>query len=378
MKKISILTTAILALLVSGCSMNQVDIAKNEIKELKLKKDRDYLATVSRTNELQIVDGKTDKIYKSCKLKGDYKSGGLIISPDGTKAYVLQNNWQAVYGYDMNSCENFFSANFSTQDTRAMSIFSFTLSKDGKELYTISNPTKMLKDRYEVLDPVFKAYDTSAGLEAKESYSFKAPRQITVMTTADDGTIYASGPNLYKINPSKKEVSIAAKLRHWDKKNYSAPDTLAMWPIGSVSNELLLMYTAAKFKDESMDEATADYVWGATRVDLSTNEINQEDFAPIETIMFTGITHPKDSNLLYGVLTDLTKFDRKNQKVIKRVDLDHTYYCINFSTDGSKIYIGGALNKIAIYNPDTLEKIDTIVLPDGDLGAGTLQVFRVK
>jgi len=375
MKKISILATIILSIFISGCSFTQPQNITSK-ESLELKKDRDYLATVGRTNDLYIVDGKTDELYKSCKLKGSYKSGGLVISPDGNKAYVLQDNWQAIYGYDMNTCENFFRAKLSYDNVRAMSIFSFTLSKDGEKLYTISNPTEIQTDRYKVLDPAFKTFNTSDGLDAKPVNSFKAPRQVTIMATADDGSVYASGSNLYKINPEKKEVSIAAKLRHWGKANYSSPDTLAMWPIGNVSNEFMLMYTAAKFPNSDMNMDEAKFVWGATRLDLTTGKIEQEDFAPLETIMFTGITHPNDSNILYGVLTDLTKFDRKNQKVIKRVDLDHTYYCINFATDGSKLYVGGALNKIAIYDPETLEQIKTIVLPDGDVGAGTLQVFR--
>lgn len=378
MKKISILSTLILGILISGCSVTQPSTPISDNQNLKLKNDRDYLATVSRKNELHIIDGKTNELYKTCKLQGSYMSGGLVISPDGNKAYVLQDNWGAVYGYDMNSCENFFRAKLSYDDVRAMSIFSFTLSPDGKKLYTISNPTQMLKDRYKVMDSVFKEFKTDDGLEAKSINTFKAPRQITVMATANDGTIYASGSNVYKIDPKKKEFSIAAKLRKWDRANYSSPDVLAMWPIGNVSNEFLLMYTAAKFPNDKFNMDEAQFVWGATRVDLETNEIVQEDFAPIESIMFTGMTHPKDTNVLYGVLTDLTKFDRKNQKVIKRVYLDHSYYCINFSTDASKIYLGGTFNDIAIYNPETLEKVGNIVLPDGDTGAGTLQVFRVK
>ena len=378
MKKVSILTSLVLSIFIGGCSLTQPTSPTSDNQNLKLEKDRDYLATVSRKNELHIVDSTINKVFKTCKLQGDYMSGGMMISPDGTKAYVLQDTWGAIYGYDLNSCENFFRAKLSYDNVRAMSIFSFTLSTDGKKLYTISNPTQMLNDRYKVLDPVFKTFNTADGIEAKAVDSFKAPRQITVMATADDGTLYASGSNIYKINPEKKEFTIAAKLRNWDKINYSSADVLAMWPIGNVSKEFLLMYTAAKFPNDKMNMDEAQLVWGATRVDLKTNEIVQEDFAPLESVMFTGMTHPKDTNLLYGVLTDLTKFDRKNQKVIKRVYLDHSYYCINFATDASKIYLGGTFNDIAVYNPDTLEKIETIKLPEGDVGAGTLQVFRVK
>ena len=378
MKKISILTSLVIGIFIGGCSLTQPTSPTSDNQNLKLEKDRDYLATVSRKNELHIVDSTTNKVFKTCKLQGDYMSGGMVISPDGNKAYILQDNWGAVYGYDLNSCKNFFQAKLSHDNVREMSIFSFALSTDGEKLYTISNPTKMLNDRYKVMNPIFRTFNTADGIEAKAIDSFKAPRQITVMATADDGTLYASGSNLYKIDPEKKEFTIAAKLRKWDRANYSSPDVLAMWPIGNVSKEFLLMYTAAKFPNDKMNMDEAELVWGATRVDLKTNEIVQEDFAPLESVMFTGMTHPKDKNLLYGVLTDLTKFDRKNQKVLKRVYLDHSYYCINFATDASKIYLGGTFNDIAVYNPDTLEKIETIKLPEGDVGTGTLQVFRVK
>ncbi|MDC7250785.1 MAG: quinohemoprotein amine dehydrogenase subunit beta [Sphaerochaetaceae bacterium] len=378
MKKISIWSSLLVIIFMTGCSFNQATPSQISTNNIKLKKDRDYLATVSRANQLHIVDGKEDKLLKTCNLKGTIGSGGLIISPDGTKAYVLQDNWQVIYGYDLNSCENTFKAELSYDNVRAMSIFSFNISLDGKQIYTISNPTEMLNDRYKVLDPVFKTFNTEDGLNAKPVDKFKAPRQITIMSVAKDGFIYASGPQLYKINPKTHEITIAAKLRGWDRTNYSNPDTLAMWPIGNISNEFLLLYTAAIFKNEKMNPEDADYVWGTTRVDLESGKIEQEDFAPIESIMFTGMTHPNDSNFLYGVLTDLTKFDRKKQKVIKRVYLEHSYYCINFSTDASKIYLGGTFNDIAVYDPDTLEQLDKIMLPKGDVGAGTLQVFRVK
>lgn len=378
MNKKLILGLTLLSIVISGCYTNKPMPNTKNIEELTLKNDRDYIAVVSKKNELHIVDSKTEKLYKTCKLAGEYSTAGLIVSPDGNTAYVLQDGWGAVYGYDMNSCENVFSAKFYSQDIKARSVMSFNLSNDGKELYTISNPVKLHMDSYEIMDPVFSIYNTKSGLDAKPTKSFKAPRQITMLSTAKDGSVFASGPNLYRIYPHEGKIDIAAKLRTWDKENYSVPDILALWPVGKNSNEFLLMYIAAKFKDATQNPDTADYVWGAVRTDLETSEVDVSDFAPLETVMFTGMTHPKNSNLLYGVLTDLTKFDRKKQKVIKRVDLDHSYYCINFSTDGSKIYLGAALNKIAIYDPETLEKLNTIVLPDGDVGIGTMQVFKVK
>lgn len=376
MKKINlfVFTFAFLALFTCKSSLE----ASTTTKGFEYKKDRDYLAIISRTQHLHVIDAKMRQIVKSCKLEGSYGPGGLVITEDGTKAFVLQDRWQAVYGYDLKTCKNFFKTSFTDGNKRGISTMSFAVSKDAKEVYAIYNPSIKHLDHYEVKSPVFAVYKTSDGLNAKAVKEFEAPRQTTLMAVGHDKQVYVNGPDIYKINPESGEVKTYVKQRNWTRKNYSPPDLLAMWPIGNVSKEFLLMNTSAKFNDEEQSMEKAEFVWGYTRIDLENGEIDQRDFAPIETIMFTGMTHPKDTNLLYGVLTDLTKFDIKNKKVIKRVLLDHTYYCINFATDGSELYVGGTLNDIAVYDPETLDKIGSIILPKGDTGAGTLQLFRVK
>jgi quinohemoprotein amine dehydrogenase beta subunit len=378
MKLFNILTITVISFLIVGCSItNQASISENS-SDFNYDENRDYLSIVSRTQKLYIMDAKDKKVVKSCNLEGTYGAGAMIMSEDGTKAYVLQDRNQAIYGYDIRTCENFFQGHLTQGNIRGVAVFSLAISKDGKEVYSIYNPARKNIDSYEVLDSVFAVFNTEDGLNAKAVRKFKAPRQTSIMSRAHDGDIYSAGASIYKINPKTGKTTIAAQLRNWTKADHSPPDSLAMWPIGTVSNEFMLMYTAAKFNDKEQSMEKAEFMWGATRIDLTTGEVVQEDFAPIETIMFTGMTHIKDTNLLYGVLTDLTKFDRKNKKVIKRVSLDHTYYCLNFATDGSELYIGGTLNDIVVYDPDTLEKTGNIYLPLGDTGASTLQVFRVK
>lgn len=377
MKKNMIFSLLFITIFITGCSFNQPSISSSNNDIKKLKKNNEYAAIVSRNNELTIVDTKTDSIYKTCKLKGQYGSGAMVISPDGDKAYILQNKFQSIYGYDLNSCENTFKADLSHGNIRSVSIYSIAVSSDGKQVYTVSNPTEMLNDRYKVLEPVFSSFNVEDGLDAKATVSFNVPRQISVLSVDNKGNIYASGADVYKIDPVKKEYSVYIKHRNWERKNYSQPDVLAAWPVGKVSNELLLMYTAAKFPNEKMDMNEAEFVWGATRIDLTTGEYTQQDFAPLESIMFMGMTHPKDTNILYGISTDLRVHDVKKQKLIKKVDLDHTYYCINFIEDGSKLYISGAGNDLVVYDPKNLTKLAKIQLP-GDTEQGTLQVFKVK
>ncbi len=379
MKSIKLLTLVLVTGLISGCSISSQPktVEKGKLEStLQLKNDRDYVTYVTKGNYLNIIDGKEHKLFKSCKLSGAQSPGGLIISKDGTKAFILQNNSRGINGYNLNTCERFFSVDFNHDNVIGTSMFSFNLSADNKQLYAIANEVEKQVDRYKVLDPKFMVYNIEDGLDAKPIKSFKAPRQISVMGVDDMNNVYAAGPELYKIDVKAGKITIAAKLRTWTRANYSQPDSLAMWPIGQQADEFLLMYTAAKFKDEKM-EGEPEIIWGYTRVDLKTGKIVQKDLAPFETIMFTAMTNPKDKNQLFGVLTDLSKFDRKEQKLIKRVDLDHTYYSLSFATDGHELYIAG-LNNILIVDPETLETKEKLELPYGDIGAGTLQVFRVK
>ena len=71
MKRVSILSSFVLGMFISGCSLTQPTTPTSDTQNLKLEKNRDYLATVSRKNELHIVDSTTNKLYKTCKLQGE-------------------------------------------------------------------------------------------------------------------------------------------------------------------------------------------------------------------------------------------------------------------------------------------------------------------
>ena len=63
--------------------------------------------------------------------------------------------------------------------------------------------------------------------------------------------------------------------------------------------------------------------------------------------------------------------------MVGRVDLDHTYYVINVSGDGKRIYVGGTMNDISAYSTDTLEKLGAIDIPGGnDIVLASLRVIQ--
>ncbi len=336
---------------------------------------RDYAVAVSRPNNLIVVDLKEEKVVRNCQLNGEAAPIGIVLSPDNSVGYVITDYAGSINGYDLESCKQVFHAAVSTPQTQGKSLSALAVSMDNKQVYVVANQTAIKQDRYEVKDPLFMVFNTADGLDAKAVKTYKAPRQVTVMSTADDGSIFVAGSQIYKVDPKVGDFKVVKKIIGWNKKGYSNPDSAATYPIGQTTRELTVMYTAYKFKDKTENYDTAELFWGLTRIDLKTGKITQDEFNPYETLMFTSMTNPKDSNMLYGVLTDLSKFDLKKKKLIKRVDVDHTYYSVGMASDGKKLYLGSTLNDIAVYDTQTLDKLGNIKLPAGDMGTASFHVF---
>ncbi|WP_323771804.1 quinohemoprotein amine dehydrogenase subunit beta [Antarctobacter sp.] len=338
---------------------------------------KDLLVTVAKPGNLYVYDAAERALVKDCPMGTEMSPGVIQMSPDGKTAYVLVNRWQDVIGIDIETCEKVFYAAQSTDKITRRSIASLAVAADGSEIYTVRNPTRKLVDRYEVMEPEFAVYAADGGLEAEPVRTYPAPRRSTVMQTGQDGTVYIGGHEIYGMDPASGTLKVAIPNASWDRPLHSPPDVLAFWPIGTQNAEFMLMYTAAVFSDETQTEL-ADFVWGFSSVDLETGDTTVQDFASLEVLMFSGVRDPNAENLLYGVYTQLSKHDVDTRELIKRVDLPHTYYVINISTDGKEIYVAGTNDDIGVYDAETLERIGEMLVPSGgDMGTATLQVVQV-
>ncbi len=103
------------------------------------------------------------------------------------------------------------------------------------------------------------------------------------------------------------------------------------------------------------------------------------DFASIEVLMFSGVRNPHKPNELFGVYTQLSKHDVDSGTLIKRVDLPHTYYVINISSDGKELYVGGTNDDIGVYDSETLYRIGEMRIPSGaDMSVATVQIAQME
>ena len=341
-----------------------------------LVKGHEYLAVTNYPDNLHLIDVATDKVYKTCNMPGQFGPGTVSISPDKKRAYVLGNGFRQVYGFDLDTCKLEFNAVFAqaaNEDARAM--FSFAVSADGKELYSVNNAVHKSIDHYTIQQPRLQVFSTDGGVNAKPVRSFPAPRQVYIMQAADDGSLYMAGPDIYKVNVQDGSYTVAIPSRNWKRENYGQPDVLYFWPHQQVNRDFSILYTAPKFTDASQNLETAEYKYGFFNVNLATGETETKDFGDVVEIYFTGQRSPKEPNLMYGLLNLLTKYDIEKQELLQAQELDHTYYNLHFSTNGDKIYLVGTLNDISIHDAQTLEKTGSISLPGGDMAITTAQVF---
>ncbi|WP_323030894.1 quinohemoprotein amine dehydrogenase subunit beta [Brachymonas denitrificans] len=342
-----------------------------------LKPGAEYLVTANFPNNMSFTDTATDTVVKTCTLPDAFGPGTIQMSPDRSRAYILNNHYGDIYGVEVDTCKTVFHARLSQAPTeRAKSMWSIAVSPDGKELYSIVNPTTINRDHYVVEQPRLQVYRTDGGMNAKPVRTFPAPRQTTLMQAGDDGALYVVGPDVYRVNVKTGERTVWVPLRNWTRAGYGQPDVLYIWPQQRAQHALNFLITAPKFKDDKKDLDTATYKYGYVNIDLKTGKKEVKDFAEFTEVYFTGAISPKDPNVMYGVLNHLHKYDIRQQKLLQSADLAHTYYTVTPNTSGSKLYLTGTYNTVAVYDADSLKKLRDVKLPGGDMAASTGQIFK--
>jgi len=342
-----------------------------------LKADGEYLVTVSRPGLLHVIDTQTDTLVRSCEMPGRIGSGHLAFSPDGLTAFVLYDGWENIYGIELDSCKTVFSAKQSDGAVRSKSFASIAVSRDGKEIYSVQNRVRRHSDRFEAMDPVLAVYATDAGMNAKPLRTFPVDRRITTIGATDQGEVILGGADVKAINVTTGETRMVLPTQNWDRPDMLTPDAFAMFNGNGQTDEYVLPYVTARFTDEAKSMENAQWWWGLNRVDLKTGKATQSEVTPFEFIVFNFVADPTNADIIYGAFNTLSRHNIKTLETEKVVHMPHTYYNIEITQDGKKLYVGGTSSDISVHDAATLEKIGSIQLP-GDMAAADMRIARAR
>ena len=338
---------------------------------------KEFILTAIKPDKLVMVDAAARKVAKTYTIP-NATPGVLTItpSPDGKIVYLLINRWESISGIDLDTGKEVFRADFSAGDIRTKGMFGVTISPDGKEIFVFQSPVRLLPGEFEVLDTRVAVYNTGDGIGAKPVRTFPAPRRTAILTNSADGTkLYAVNWDITIMDSQTGKVLGTHKVRNWGRENHSEPDVLDVWPQWEQASVFSTPYYAVR-TDVSMDHPEA-FQTGMLTLDLKSGEFVMENFEPTAAIIFSTVVNPVRRNEVYGVYTTLSKIDIETDKLVNRIDLDHTYYTVNVSGDGKEIYVGGTMDDIAVYDSGTLEKIGEIRMPGGgDQALASLRVIQ--
>ena len=337
---------------------------------------RDYLLTATKPDRLFVLDPMTQTVKSEFKIPDARGHIGTIVpSPDGKIAYLLVNKLESIVGIDLDTGKMVFRADLSTPTERVKSIFAFDVTPDGREIIVHELPTRLDLGEYHVQEPRFAVFDTRAGTSAKPVRHFPAPRRIHMILSKKDGkSFYAVGFELYEYDLQTGKLIEQRGIRSWERPSYGIPDLLAFWPVseptGVFSSPIFSVAGAAK--DGSGGVAKTALM----TLDLNSGKLAYNDFEETAVVIFSTAISPTPGEA-FGVYSQLTKIDTKTNTLAKRVDLDHTFYTVNVSSDGKSVYLGGTMCDVATYDAQTLEKKGNIRLPGcPDQSLASLRVIR--
>lgn len=329
---------------------------------------REYMLVGTRPNQLHMVDLERREVIRTMEIPARAGNGPQVIvpSPDGRRAYVISDRWESVYGFDLDTGREVFRAHLSRDGERVKAPFGMSISPDGFELYVYEHPVFLAPNEYQVRDTRIAVFDTSDGLDSTPMRTFPAPRRVAQLFAGADGRhLYAMGWDIYTFDLASGELVDTVPVRHWERENYSEPDVLAVWPQYEQTGVFSTPYYAVRTDMDPEDPAA--YKTGILTLDTADGAVGYQDVEDTEVVIFSSVINPQNPSQLFAVYTQLSEFELGDGqgRLVRRIELPHTYYAINISGDGRELYVGGAMNDIGIYSTETLERIGEIRLPGG-------------
>jgi quinohemoprotein amine dehydrogenase beta subunit len=334
---------------------------------------QDYIVTGAKPDHLLLIDPLAQRIVADFHIPEAHNwIGAIVPSPDGRIAYVLVNKMESISGIDLSTGKQVFRADLSSGDERVICFYAFDVTPDGKELIVFEEPVKLGLSEYTVEDTRFAVFSTDAGIDPKPIRSFPSPRRVSMVLMRKDGkSFYALGFDLYEFDrQTGKQLSVRG-VRNWDHPNHSIPDVLAIRPVsepsGTFMNPVSSTVPATNGKDAAVQK-TVILSLDLVRGDLQYHDLNEPE------LLFSVVKSPTRPEA-YGVYTHLTKIDMNTYTLTQRVELDHTYYAVLLSTDGTTVFAAGAANDVTIFDSKTLAKKGNVRLP-GDQSTTSPRVVR--
>jgi quinohemoprotein amine dehydrogenase beta subunit len=317
---------------------------------------KEYLLTGARPDKLFVIDAEDGRIAKTLTVPGQNMGSWSIVPSIGDhRVYVTSYNHQRILGLSLMSGAVEFQADLGLVGERVRAFYGLDVSADGTRLYAHVNPVKLLPDRYQVLDNRVLEFDTAAGLNAKPLRTFPVPRRIQgLMLSSDNRSLYLLGRDYLQMDLATGDLTETHAIGNWTIPSRTPGDVGGHWVSFEHSDtQTQVVYSVHADRDPYSLEA---YQTGIVQLNRRTGAFEHFDFENTTDFIFATAASPKKPDV-FGVYNTLVKIDSAAHRTVKRVPLEATYYTVNTSVNGERVFIGGGGCKVAAHRAGDLKRI---------------------
>jgi len=299
------------------------------------------LILVTGHDVLHVVDGDTDELIKEIPVEGFLREA--IVGND--KKYVYTTNGRhTLHTVDLEQGKVVRSMQFD-KDGWERHIYGFKIDSQGKTGYFHFMPRKLENGQAHVASAVIAQADLKTG---KILRSVEIPYGVMKITLNEEsGKIHALGQDVYTIDISGKGMTLADTYPLFDK----GYNILPAWDTQYENGGVLLQnyYTATAM--------------GLLMIDVKTGKITEMEL-PEEALVFSyGYVFNSDKSKAYGSMDEVSVIDMKTGALLGyEVIQSGTKFCVNISSDDTKVYVGGAGAFLEVYDAETLKLVKKIKL----------------
>lgn len=319
-------------------------------------------------NQLNILDGDTDEIVGTVTTKGKKVTNFTWDPKDLDKVYTITDWGQQIEQLDLagKKVVRTFRTGSGNVKVRALDIEIHPA--DPNLLYALSLRQRWLSDEIVDMTPAVLVFDLTTEKVVKE---IEIPRGCTNIFFGYDGSeFYVTGRDVFVYDPKTgKQVNFLG-LAHPTQTGLDPQISLNIWRLHDQSGMAMILVGS---------QATANNLTyqGYYTIDLKKKSTEGSmrlvpEIGPLYN-QFSAVVSP-DRKYYYMVLNKVEKRDFATNVLLATADVDKSYYTIQVSSDGKKVYLGGGGDSILIYDTETMKLRKKIDTP----GDAVLTHFRVQ
>jgi DNA-binding beta-propeller fold protein YncE len=329
---------------------------------------KDILLQGMLHNKFNVLDGDKDEIVATIDTKGKKVTNFTWDPKDLDKVYAITDWGQQIEQLDLAAKKVVRTFRLGGDGVKVRALDIELNPANPNLLYAISLRQRWLSDEIVDMTPAVLVFDLTTEKVVKE---IEIPRGCTNIFFGYDGTeFYLTGRDVYVYDPTTgKQVNFLG-LAHPTTTGVDPQISLNIWRLHDQSGMAMVLVG-------SLSTANNLPYQGYFTIDLKKKSTEGSmnlvtDIGPLYN-QFSAVVSP-DRKYYYMVLNKVEKRDFATNRLLATADVDKSYYSIQISSDGKKVYLGGGGDSILVYDTETMKLLKKLDTP----GDAVLTHFRVQ